>query len=42
MKDKELLLFLENNIRGGLLSVMGDRNVKSEENTKLYLLMQIF
>ena len=35
MKDKELLLLLENNFRGGSSSVIGDRNVESDENTKL-------
>ena len=33
LKDKELLLLLESNIRGGFSSVMGDRNVESDENT---------
>ena len=31
LQDKELLLTLENNIRGGINSVMGDRYVKSDE-----------
>ena len=31
IKDKELLLLLENNIRGGISSVMGDRHVQSDE-----------
>ena len=35
IKDKDLLLLLENNIRGGISSVMGDRYIKSDENTKL-------
>ena len=35
LKDKDLLLLLENNIRGGISSVMGDRYIKSDENTKL-------
>ena len=32
IKDKELLLLLDNNIRGGISSVMGDRHVQSDEN----------
>ena len=35
IKDKELLLLLENNIRGGNSSVMGPRFIESDENTKL-------
>ena len=35
MKDKELLLLLENNIRGGISSVMGDRHVQSGENKQI-------
>ena len=35
IKDIELLLLLENNIRGGILSVMGPRYIESDENTKL-------
>ena len=31
---KELLLLLENNIRGGISSVMGDRHVQSNENKR--------
>ena len=34
MKDKELLIFSVNNIRGGVSSVMRDRHGKSDENTK--------
>ena len=40
-KDKELLLLLENDIRGGISSVLSDRYVQrtsdlySDENTKL-------
>ena len=34
-KDKELLLPLENNIRGGISSVMGPRYIESDEITKL-------
>ena len=33
-----MILLLENNIRGGISSVMGDRYVKSDENKKkLYI-----
>ena len=35
IKDKELLLLLENNIRGGISSVMGDRFVESNENKQI-------
>ena len=35
IKDKQLLLQLENNIRGGISSVMGPRYIESNENTKL-------
>ena len=35
LKDKDLILLLENNIRGGISSVMGDRYVKSDENKKI-------
>ena len=38
IKDKELLLLLENNIRGGFSSVTGPRFIESDENTKhLYI-----
>ena len=35
IKDKQLLLLLENNIRGGISSVMGPSYIESNENTKL-------
>ena len=35
IKDKELLLLIENNIRGGISIVMGDRSIESDENTNL-------
>ena len=35
IKDKQLLLLLENNIRGGISRVMGPRYIESNENTKL-------
>ena len=38
LQDKDLILLIENNIRGGISSVMGDRYVKSDENKKtLYM-----
>ena len=35
LQDKDLILLIENNIRGGISSVMGDRYVKSAENKKI-------
>ena len=35
LQDKDLILLLENNIRGGISSVRGDRYVKSDENKKI-------
>ena len=35
IKCKELLILLENNIRGGISSVMGDRHVQSDENKQI-------
>ena len=35
LQDKDMILLLENNIRGGISAVMGDRYVKSDENEKL-------
>ena len=35
IKDKELLLLLENNIPGGISSVMGDRHVQSDKNKQI-------
>ena len=34
LQDKDMILLLENNIRGGISSVMGDRYIKSNENKK--------
>ena len=34
LQDKDLILFLENSIRGGISSVMGDRYVTSDDNKK--------
>ena len=35
LQDKDLILLIENNIRGGISSVMGNRYVKSDENKKI-------
>ena len=32
LQDKDMILLLENNIRGGILSVMGDRYVESDDS----------
>ena len=34
LQNEDMILLLENNIRGGLSSVMGDRYIKSDENKK--------
>ena len=35
LQDKDMILLLENMIRGGISSVMGDRYIKSDENKKI-------
>ena len=35
LKDKDMILLIENNIRGGISSVVGDRYIKSDENKKI-------
>ena len=35
LQDKDMILLLEKNIRGGISSVMGDRYIKSDENKKI-------
>ena len=35
IQDKDLILLIENQIRGGISSVMGDRYVKSDESKKI-------
>ena len=35
LQHKDLILLIENNIRGGISSVMGDRYVKCDENKKI-------
>ena len=35
LQDKDMILLIENGIRGGISGVMGDRYVKSDENTNI-------
>ena len=35
LQDKDMKLLLEDNIRGGISSIMGDRYIKSDENKKI-------
>ena len=35
LQDKDMILILENNIRGGKSNNMGDRHAQSDENIKL-------
>ena len=35
LQDKDMILLIGNNIRGGISSVMGDRYTKSDENKKI-------
>ena len=35
LQDKDMISLLENNIRGGISSVMGDRYIKSDDNKKI-------
>ena len=35
LQDKDMILLLENNIRGGISSVMGDRYVQSDDDKKI-------
>ena len=35
LQDKDMILLLENNIRGGISSIMGNRYIKSDENKKI-------
>ena len=35
LQYKDMILFLENNIKGGISSVLGDRYVKSDDNNKI-------
>ena len=35
LQDKDMILLLENNIRGGISSVLGDRHIKSDDNKKI-------
>ena len=38
LQDKDMILLIENNIRGGISSVMGDRYVQSDNNKKILYL----
>ena len=35
LQDKDLILFLETSIKGGISSIMGDRYIKSDKNKKI-------
>ena len=35
LQDKDMILLLENNIRGGISSIMGNRYIKSDKNKKI-------
>ena len=35
LQDKDMILLLENNIRGGISNVMGDRHIESDDNKKI-------
>ena len=37
LQDKDTILTLENNSRGGISSVMGDRYVKSDDEKRYYI-----
>ena len=37
LQDKDLILTLENNLRGGMSSIMGNRYVKSDEKKKDFI-----
>ena len=39
LQDKDLILTLEDNIRGGISSVVGDRYIKSDDDKIFYILM---
>ena len=36
LQDKDMILLLENGIRGGISGVMGDRYIKSDKNKKIF------
>ena len=36
LQDKDMIVLLQNHIRGGISSVVGDRYVKSDENKKIF------
>ena len=35
LQDKDMILLLENKIRGGIISIMGDRYVEPDEKKRL-------
>ena len=35
LQDKDMILLLENSIKGGVISIMGDRYVESDDNKKV-------
>ena len=37
LQDKDMILLLESNIRGGISSIMGDKYIQSDENKKIML-----
>ena len=39
LQDKEMILLLENGIRGGISGVMGDRYIKSDKKNIYYISM---
>ena len=41
LQDEDMILLLENNIRGGISSVMGDRYIKSDKNQRYCISMLI-
>ena len=41
LQDKDMIPFLENNIRAGISSILGDRYVKSDDNKKCFISMLI-
>ena len=41
LQDKDMILLLENYIRGGISSVKGDRYIKSDENKRNHISMLI-
>ena len=42
LQDKDMILLIENSVRGGVSSVIDDRYVESDDNKKYCILMKIF